>query len=341
MKVNAFSKALLTSVAVLGSFSAYANATRVDQILERLNNANDHRDHVMIVAHRGLWNKEAKPAYPEQSIYSINRAIEAGVEVVEVDVRQSKDGAYVVVHDEILDGTTTCSGLVAEKNLKELKDCRLVITTTFRDDDGIVTDEQIPTLEEVYVAIKDKVLLNLDNKVGIPEFPEMFALAQEVGVDHQILATINQNTEEQQDQSAELVEQFRDTRVNFLPNLYDSHVGLDVLEASLEQYTPPAVQLRNYHQPGAKMTADGGIYFTEESLKLAEEYNAHYWVNTIYANEPGMRSGGRGDEMAIYADLPADVFGFWADKGVTMFQTDEPEIAIQWLEENGYRKSYN
>ncbi|WP_252037111.1 MULTISPECIES: DUF4996 domain-containing protein [Vibrio] len=67
------------------------------------------------------------------------------------------------------------------------------------------------------------------------------------------------------------------------------------------------------------------------------------WINTLYTyrEQAGMRSGGRGDEMAVYANLPSEVYGFWVNQGVTMFQTDEPEFLLGWLKSNGYRKPYN
>ena len=53
-----------------------------------------------------------------------------------------------------------------------------------------------------------------------------------------------------------------------------------------------------------------------------------------------MLSGGRGDELATLADLPAETFGFWVERGATIIQTDEPEAAIEWLTANGFRVPY-
>ena len=67
---------LLPLLVPLITFTAYAAVPHVDQILERLNNANKNRDHVMIGAHRGLWRKEGYPIYAEGSLSSIEKTLQ-------------------------------------------------------------------------------------------------------------------------------------------------------------------------------------------------------------------------------------------------------------------------
>ncbi len=341
MNTKSLSRTIVAAAITLVSCSAFANTSHVDDVLKRLENANDHRDHVMLVAHRGLWMKDGEPVYAEGSLTSINKAIELGIEAIEQDIRRTKDGVLIGMHDETLDRTTTCTGEVAEKFWEELQKCNLVITDNLGQN-RVVTKDRILTLEEIYQAIKGNILLNLDNKIGVQYFPEMFELAREIGVENQLMATIGQNTAEQREAATAMIADLGETDAFFMSNLYDSHIGLDVVEASLKEFSPVAIQLRNYHAPDGKITIDGGVLFNDEAKSLATEHNAHMWINTLYSTEnAGMRSGGRGDEMAFYANLPSEVYGFWAERGATMIQTDEPEFAMKWLEENGYRKPYN
>ncbi|MEO0755238.1 MAG: glycerophosphodiester phosphodiesterase family protein, partial [Pseudomonadota bacterium] len=76
--------------------------------------------------------------------------------LLEVDVRESRDGALVLMHDDTVDRTTTGSGLVADLTLAELKALRLL------DNDGRETDFQIPTLGEALSAIGGRTILQLD-----------------------------------------------------------------------------------------------------------------------------------------------------------------------------------
>ncbi len=149
---------------VLASFtgSASAGETRAGQILDRFEHANQWRDHVMVAAHRAGGMQAGKTLYPENSIAAVEASIAMGAEIVEVDVRRSKDGQFVVMHDSWLDRTTTCKGEVVERTLAEMKTCRLVVEGT-----GAVTDETVSTLREMLMATRDRILVNLDNKLEV------------------------------------------------------------------------------------------------------------------------------------------------------------------------------
>ena len=99
-----------------------------------------------VIGHRGC-------AYePENTIRAINRAIELGVDAVEIDVHFSKDNELVVIHDERLDRTTNGKGMVKDFTLEELR----------RLDAG--KGEKIPTLQEVIDTCRGKVQLLIELK---------------------------------------------------------------------------------------------------------------------------------------------------------------------------------
>lgn len=92
----------------------------------------------LLAAHRGgalLW--------PENSLLAFRNAIAMGVNFLELDVHLSRDGELVVLHDPTLDRTTTGTGAVRDRTLAELRTLRL------KDKDGKLTEETIPTLNEV------------------------------------------------------------------------------------------------------------------------------------------------------------------------------------------------
>lgn len=69
-----------------------------------------------IIGHRGAAGEA-----PENTLTSFNKALEAGAEFVELDVRTSQDGEVVIVHDARLERTTNGRGPVIKKTLQELK----------------------------------------------------------------------------------------------------------------------------------------------------------------------------------------------------------------------------
>ena len=81
---------------------------------------------------------------PENTLASFRSAIELGVDVIECDVHRSEDGGLPVIHDHLLDRTTSGSGLVRDQTMAEIK----------RFDAGSWKDprfagERVPSLDEV------------------------------------------------------------------------------------------------------------------------------------------------------------------------------------------------
>jgi glycerophosphoryl diester phosphodiesterase len=95
-----------------------------------------------VAAHRGgaaLW--------PENSLLAIRQAIGLGVPLVEVDVHLAADGTLVVIHDATLERTTDGTGAVTALTREALARLRL------RGPDGRVTDERLPTLDDVLAVL--------------------------------------------------------------------------------------------------------------------------------------------------------------------------------------------
>ncbi|MFC4124026.1 glycerophosphodiester phosphodiesterase [Nocardia rhizosphaerae] len=70
-----------------------------------------------VVAHRG-----ASAARPEHTLSAYELALEEGADGVECDVRLTRDGHLVCVHDRTVDRTSDATGLVSELTLDELRD---------------------------------------------------------------------------------------------------------------------------------------------------------------------------------------------------------------------------
>ncbi len=73
-------------------------------------------DKFLVIAHRG-----GRSLGPENTLYTFQRAVDLGVDVLEMDVHRTKDGQLVVLHDATLDRTTNGTGPVDRYTLAELK----------------------------------------------------------------------------------------------------------------------------------------------------------------------------------------------------------------------------
>ncbi|ODR92138.1 glycerophosphodiester phosphodiesterase family protein [Sinorhizobium alkalisoli] len=331
-----FLSALVFAFVCPPAFSA--ETTRATQILDRLKHANDWRRHVMVVAHRTGWKDQGRMVRAENSLEAIRNAIALGAEMIELDVRKSADGTFVLMHDDFLDRTTTCRGETKTRTVAELKNCRLIV-----EGGGIVTDETVPTLKEALLVAKDRILVNIDNKLTAAVLPEIAAEARAFGMADQILIKENLWNERRIADTRALMAAVGPD-VTFMPILADDAVhDARFMAQATGTFGAPAAELVHWHADGTPMTKDGGVLFSAKARAEAIRGNWHLWVNTypIVNRPPGMLAGGRGDERAVLDGLPQESWGFWIDRGATIIQTDEPKALIGWLEENGYRIPYD
>ncbi|MFG2274445.1 glycerophosphodiester phosphodiesterase [Streptomyces chartreusis] len=91
----------------------------------------------LTIGHRGVMGVE-----PENTLRSFVAAQQAGLDVIELDLHLSKDGALVVMHDTDVDRTTDGTGPIADKTLAELRAL----------DAG--RGERVPVFEEVLEAVR-------------------------------------------------------------------------------------------------------------------------------------------------------------------------------------------
>jgi len=99
------------------------------------------------IGHRGAMGHE-----PENTLRSFQKALDLGVDMIELDVYVLKTGELVVIHDDKLNRTTNGDGYVIDKSFEEIRSL----------DAG--QGEKIPTLEEVFDLVDKKVPINIELK---------------------------------------------------------------------------------------------------------------------------------------------------------------------------------
>lgn len=109
---------------------------------------------------------------PGNTLVGVRRAIEAGAHVTEVDVRTTKDGVLVCLHDAEVDRTTDGKGKVADLTLADVK--KLEAGVRF---DARFAGERVPTLREVLELAKGKIAVMIDLKEDGEGYAEQIATA--------------------------------------------------------------------------------------------------------------------------------------------------------------------
>lgn len=122
------------------------------------------------VGHRG-----AKAYAPENTLASFRKALEIGVDAVELDVRKTRDGELAVMHDADVKRTTNGKGLVSDLTLAQIK--------AFSSD-----GEKVPTLGEAleFLAGKVKVIIELKEQ-GCEE--KVLAEVRRRGIEKDVVIT--------------------------------------------------------------------------------------------------------------------------------------------------------
>lgn len=126
-----------------------------------------------LIAHRGFAS-----VFPENTLVAINGAYDLGADGVETDVRLTRDGVPIIMHDETVDRTTNGSGAVAGLTLAQIQ--RLDACSKFG---AGTTHCPVPTLDAVLKAARGrtKLLLHLQGAyptAGLRNVAQMIREAQ-------------------------------------------------------------------------------------------------------------------------------------------------------------------
>ncbi|MEG1390910.1 MAG: glycerophosphodiester phosphodiesterase family protein [Angelakisella sp.] len=134
-----------------------------------------NRDEIVVAGHRGM-----KSLYPENTLLSMQEALDAGVDMIETDLNLTKDKVVVVMHDNSIDRTTNGHGFIRDMTLEELKQY---------DTGGYMGKQfeglKVPTLREFCQLIDPykELLLNIEIKERTHETVDLsMGILQEFGL---------------------------------------------------------------------------------------------------------------------------------------------------------------
>jgi len=309
MKYNIF-----TLLLVLGVYNLYAQPVSnitfdtYQDILKWIENPSD--DYVMLVAHRGDWRNA-----PENSIRAVQNCINMGIEIVEIDIRMTKDSQLVVIHDRTLDRTTTGKGKVADWPLDSIK------TLYLKNGAGGKTQHRIPTLEEMMLSVKGKpVLLNLDKAWAY--LPQTFEILKRTGTVEQSIFKGNEPYELMKAMHGSLLDS-----MHYMPMVWPP--DYNIYKRAEDRIKDPVKYSKKYIEAYNPLAFEV-IYSSEESIifdaiEMMQAAKVAVWVNTLWAK----LCAGHHDDMAI--ENPDAHWGWVVRHGANIIQTDRPQALIDYL----------
>lgn len=280
-------KSFIISVLFFSAFVLSAQ-TRVDSLRRILLNPGD--GHVLVAAHRGLWKVSA-----ENSLESIDAAVEAGVDIVELDVKRTRDGVLILMHDKTLGRTTSGFGPVSLRKYSYIRGLRL------EGPGG--NDYKVPTLEEALLRAKDRILVNIDGEARF--FDDIYKVVLETGTEKQVIFKSRRLPDE-----LKQITSVPFDSILFMPKVSAGPGAAAKIEAFRAECSPIAFEI----------TGDYSLL----SESLAAAYGKHYrlWYNSLWS---------KGDYTA--PEDPDSAWGGYVDRyGAGIIQTDLGPALRQYLD---------
>ena len=282
----------------------YAN--RAEAIAAQIHDPNSK--YVVVISHRGDWRN-----FPENSALAIESVIKMGVDIMELDLKMSKDSVLVLSHDNTLNRCSTGKGPVSDYTLEELKKFKLR-----RAHAQVIDTARILTLEQALSICKDRICVNVDQ--GYQYYDKVLEIAEKLGVTDQILI-----------KGKKPIEVVAANEAKYARNM----MYLPIVDI---QTTKGMALYKSYMDSGVVPLAYEVCWQKEDGTfeKVCKEIIAQgskVWVNTLW---PTLCGGlGNDDDAAYLAKDPGDVYKRYLDNGVSMIQTDRPEFLVNYLTKIG------
>ncbi len=280
-------------------------ANKADAVVAALHDPQSR--YVVVVSHRGDWRN-----YPENSLPAIESVIGMGVDMMELDLKMTKDSVLVLCHDHTLDRTTTGSGPVSDYTYEEILEFDL------KRGHGIaIPGLKMPTLRQALELCKDRITVNVDQ--GYQYYDQVLSITEELGVTGQILIKGGRPFGEVRSK----LDQYPHNML-YMPVIGGAEEPSALFESYISQDAPQLAYELCFNELNDAVREKAGRALSSGSK---------VWVNTIWAS----LCGGYDDDRAFESDDPATVYDPILELGTSIIQTDRPELLIRYLEQKGRR----
>lgn len=269
----------------------------IKNLVHELKDSNSKK--VLVVAHRGDWRNA-----PENSLQAFKNCIEMGVDMIEIDLKKTKDNQLVIMHDNTIDRTTDGTGKPSDYTLKEIRQFHL------KNGLGRPTFHTIPTLEEVLNLAKGKILINIDK--GYDYFQEVYALLVKTETVNQVVIKSNYPYNQVKTENREILD-----KVIYMPIVNLNHPEAEIfidgykilkpiaIECCFNEVTPEVIRL----------------------LKKVKVNGSKIWLNSLW---PSLNAG-HDDDRAVELEEPNQSWGWLLEQGASLIQTDRPAPLLNYL----------
>lgn len=274
---------------------------RVNTLTQELRNPDSQK--VLVVSHRGDWRNAS-----ENSLQAFRNCLNMNVDMIEIDLKQTKDGHLVLMHDETIDRTTNGKGRPSDYTLEELRQFRLINGL------GRVTDHVIPTLEEVLNLCKGKILINIDK--GYDFFKEVYELTERTGTTGQVVIKSSYPLSKVRQENGDVLD-----KVIYMPIIQLDNPDAERILDEYLTISPVAIEccFENYTSNVQRL------------LQKIKSSGVKIWINSLWAS----LNADHDDDRAVEKGEVEESWGWIISQGATLIQTDRPAAMISYLKKKG------
>jgi len=280
-----------------------SSQTHSDTLMSQLRDADTQK--VIVVSHRGDWRNA-----PENSLQALKNCIAMGIDMIEIDLKKTRDGELVIMHDATIDRTTNGKGRVEDYTLVELRQFRL------KNGLGRATTHPIPTLREMLTEARGRILINIDK--GYDYFQDVYALLKATSTENQVVIKSGHAYDKVKAENGDVL-----NKVVYMPIINLDAEGAEQKLDGYKKMKPTAVECCF-----KKFTPE-----VSRLLKKVQANGSKIWINSLW---PSLNDS-HDDDKAVEEGLKDETWGWILSQGATLIQTDRPRELTQYLQQKNRR----
>ena len=265
------------------------------------------KEHRLIVAHRGA----AGGNIPCNTYASYEIALMQGADMIETDVDCTKDGELVIFHPRMEPNHLYRNDIrIPELTYDEVKELRYV------NFDNTVTQFGVMRFDELLERFKGRCYINVDKFWGNPV--AIYRAVKRHGMTEQVLVKSSLN-----ERVLSVLEELA-PELPFMPIVSEEHPMHEEL------------MKRNINYVGAEVLfeKDDSALAGEKFIDMMHRDGKLVWVNSIIYSYKAQLAGGHSDDSALCESMEYG-WGWLADRGFDLIQTDWTGMLVNFLKETG------
>lgn len=269
------------------------------------------KEKLFIVAHRGTPGGNI----PCNTMASYEIALMQGADMIEIDLNTTADGKLIIFHPGMEKAHLCFSGSLPEITWSEAQKLRFV------NMDNVPTQFGLETFDDILEHFKGRCYINVDKFWDNPA--EIYKTIKRHNMQEQVLVKSG----------------LSDNVLNVLEELAPELAFMPIVDRVHPRHEE--LKKRNINYVGAEVLfrADEDEVCSERFIDMMHKDGKLVWVNSIIYNKNDQIAAGHSDDTALTESMEKG-WGWLADKGFDIIQTDWPLMLINFLKEtNRYYKS--